>query len=179
MLQRASTLTATRRSRRRTRSSLPRKVHFMRYVRITLGAVVWLAASWLLWKGVVEPRTIAEGGKNAPVHDLLDFAVGKTSTAPLETPEAIDVEVGDPIFLLEGNRVRRIGEIRTVRDPQTGELTRRADAKTAEAVFYASAPTLTSDAHLAYYDSGRTMDWVLDTMLPAEKRAQVASLLKD
>src|SRR5262245_12709556 len=115
MLQRASTLTAARRSPRRKKSSLPRKVHLMRYVRITLGAVVWLAASWLLWRGAIEPRTVAEGGKNAPVHDLIDFAVGKTSTTPLETAEAIDVAVGDPIFVMEENRVRRIGEIRSVR----------------------------------------------------------------
>src|SRR5205085_7016997 len=64
MLRGAKTLTAARHSRRPIKSSLPRKVHLMRYVRIALGAVVWVAASWLLWKGAIEPRTIAGGGKH-------------------------------------------------------------------------------------------------------------------
>ncbi len=150
----------------------------MKYVRITLGALVWVVVGWLLWKNAVQPQTASADGRNTPVHDLLDFAAGKTSTARLETAEALDIEVGDPIFVVEGNQVRRIGEIRSLRDPETGEPTRRADARAAEALFYSSAPALPDGAKLTYYDSGRTMDWVLATMLPTEKRAEVAGLIK-
>ncbi len=150
----------------------------MRYLRITLGAVVWAVVGWLLWRAAIEPQAVSADGKNTPMQDLVDFAMGKTSAARLETAEALEMEVGDPIFVVEGNTVRRIGEIRSLRDPETGEPTRRADAKAAEALFYSSAPELPEGARLAYYDSGRTMEWVLATMLPDQKRAEVAGLIK-
>jgi hypothetical protein len=150
----------------------------MRYVRIALGALVWAVIVWLLWKSAVQPQVASADGKNTPMHDLLDFATGKTSTARLQTASALDMEVGDPIFVVEGGAVRRIGEIRSLRDPETGKPARRADAHAAEALFYSSAPPLPEGAKLTYYDSGRTMEWVLATMLPDQKRAEVALLIK-
>jgi hypothetical protein len=150
----------------------------MRYVRITLGAVVWAVVGWLLWRGAIQPQAVSADGKNTPVQDLVDFAAGKTSTARIETTDALDMEVGDPIFVVEGDIVRRIGEIRSLRDPDTGEPTRRADAREAEAYFYSSAPAFPEGTKLTYYDSGRTMEWVLATMLPEHKRAEVTQLMK-
>ncbi len=141
-------------------------------------ALVWAVVGWLLWRAAIQPQAVSADGKNTPMQDLVDFATGKTSAARLETAEAIEMEVGDPIFVVQRGAVRRIGEIRSLRDPETGKPTHRADATAAEAIFYSSAPELPEGAKLAYYDSGRTMEWVLETMLPDQKRAEVALLIK-
>jgi len=150
----------------------------MRYVRITLGALVWALLGWWLWQSTVESRAVMGDGRRSAMQELLDFAGGEAAVARIETADALDIEVGDPIFLVQGSTVRRVGEVHSVRDPQTGQLTRRADATAAEVMFYGSAPAVPAGARLAHYDSGSTMDWALSTMMPAEKRAQVAGLIK-
>jgi hypothetical protein len=150
----------------------------MKLLRITVGALVWTVLGWLLWKSAVESHAVSGDGKTSPVKELLDFAGGQTSSAQIQADYALDMEVGDPVFVVEGDRARRIGEVRALRDPGTGQPTRRDYVSSAEVMFYSSAPELPEGARLAYYDSGRTMEWVLETMLPPSKRAEVAGLIK-
>jgi hypothetical protein len=103
----------------------------MRYVRITLGVLVWSLLGWMLWKSAVESRAVSGEGRS-PVRDLLDFAGGKAVAAMIESASAIDVEVGDPIFFVEGGLARRIGEVRSLRDSISGQPVRRDFATSAE-----------------------------------------------
>ncbi len=152
----------------------------MSYIRISLGVVIWAVAGWAAWYWV-STNVVVNGEIQSPaVRQLVDAATKPSKIAKIEVNDALDMEVGDPIFMFVGpDKVIQVGEIRLVRDPDTGELTRRAEAHQAEVLFYSSAPHLSGEVTLVYYDRGQALDWVLGTMLPAAKRDKISAIVKD
>jgi hypothetical protein len=139
-------------------------------IRIICGAAMWLcglsAAWWYLTgcgsEAIVQPELITS---------LTNYATGTRRVAELEFEAPCGVRIGDPIFVVDGpESVRQVGEITAV--PRAG----RSEA--VEALFYTSAPEITSQSELTYHVTPSSMDWVLRTMLPEEKRRKVAAELK-
>jgi hypothetical protein len=147
----------------------------MKYLRIALGILAWVAGTWALW-ACVRDRLLAR--RTAPQRvagDLWEFASGSREPAHLvlETPQT--VAVGDPIFVVDGpDSIRQVGEIRALIDPATGRPARRGDVLAAEALFYPDAPRLAPSAELTYYSTTDSMTWVVQTLLPRAKRQQIA-----
>ncbi|MCH5376742.1 MAG: hypothetical protein JJ992_22480, partial [Planctomycetes bacterium] len=141
----------------------------MKLLRIFVGTAIWislLVGGWwcLAGRGAqsLMPRPIAD--------QLWRYSVGQRRTVPLQFEFDGPVETGDPIYVVDGpEAVRQVGEVARVDRGERG--------LEAEAMFYASAPSIGPGARLAFHETPASMAWVLETMLPEEKRRAVASEL--
>ena len=142
----------------------------MRRVRVVIGLVGWLALTWWLlhWfhSFMLEPQ--ADGHRVAV--DLWDFATAKRRFIKMELGANWPLEIGDPIYVVTGlEEIRQVGEVRRV--PVLGQ----ADGdRIAEALLYPAAPAIDDRTTLTLYETPRDMSWVMETMLPPEKRLRIA-----
>jgi len=101
---------------------------------------------------------------------LWDYATGRRRVAELESEELLDVRLRDPVFVVEGpESIRQVGEVASI-SYSNFQLT-------GQVVLYSCAPTVDSGARLTYHQTPYSMEWVLRTVLPAEKRRQIATEL--
>lgn len=134
----------------------------MKTYRLIGGVAIWLAIVAGVWWWRAGGATSDE--PDTAVSDLQQFVVGGRRRIPLTN--AAYVQRGDPIYVLQGGDMRQVGEIAWGAEYAT-------DA-TGEAVFYSHAPPLSTDARLVSYHTPESMDWVLATLLPPDKRRAVA-----
>ncbi len=141
----------------------------MKSTRILVGTAIWislLAGGWWCLAGrgsqSLVPRSVAD--------QVWCYAAGQRRTIPLRFDFDGPVAAGDPIFVVEGpDGVRQVGEV--------ARVTRDQQSVTAEAMFYTSAPAIDDRAQLAFHETPASMAWVLETMLPEDKRRAVADEL--
>jgi hypothetical protein len=151
----------------------------MKYARILVGLVIWTAIVVSAWYFAAQARQAGGATQPSAASEIWDYATGQRQAVALELPSSLDVEVGDPIYVIdEHGQPRQVGEIRLIRDPETGVTVRRAWVEKAEAMFYACAPALDANVKLTYFEGARSLDWVLETMLTQQKREQITALLK-
>jgi hypothetical protein len=141
----------------------------MKTARIVVGFIIWCAAAAATWWCVV-----GRGGQSLVPTDVSDqlwrYAAGQRQIVALDFDFAAPVAAGDPIFVVRSpDRVQQIGEV--------ARINRAEGRLTAEAMFYASAPPLDHEAQLAFHQTPASMAWVIETMLPEEKRRAVAQEL--
>lgn len=103
---------------------------------------------------------------------LWSYVAGPYPEARLEFDRPTLVAVGDPLFVRSPQGgFEQIGEIRSV-DPAGAE--QRKATLHCQALFYPTAPPLSPDASIVHYRTPQSMAWVLETMLPPEKRSLIA-----
>ena len=131
----------------------------MRKVRIVIGVMLWLAAAgglgWCYSSSAPTSRAVTR--------DLYRFSVGRSVAVPL-AHDGITLHARDPIFALHDSTPRQIGEVVIRRDG------------TAAALLYANCDA-GHVAELSLYRTPDSMEWVVRTMLPAEKRQQIAAAI--
>ncbi len=146
----------------------------MRYLRILIGLTAWIAVICLLviWyrQHLMQPQ--ADGRRVA--EDLWQFASAERRVVRLQLEGNWPLDVGDPIYQIVGpHEIYQVGEIRRVGErPQGGA--EPALGPVAEALLYPAAPDVDGRAHLTYFTTPRSMTWVMETMLPPEKRELIA-----
>ena len=152
----------------------------MKNLRIIFGLLAWLAvASGLYyWLGAVDSSQRAEGRRISA--DLLQYATTQQPVATLQLDEPAVVAAGDPIFVVNGpGDLQQIGEIRRVLMVDPKRTAGQPAVTGAEALFYPNAPSLSNKVELTYYATPNSMTWVIETMLPPEKRQQIAEEITD
>lgn len=145
------------------------QILILKALRILLGLALWLIAAgaggWYL---------VGRGPDSAVQPSWVDavwsFATNPRRLTDLELEQRWEIAVGDPIFADQGGSLRQIGEVTCV-GTQPGP-------PSVQAVFYATAPPLSPRSTLTYHQTPDSLEWVLRTMLPAEKRKQIADELK-
>lgn len=158
----------------------------MKPLRIVLGVVIWLAGAAALWWRLAGQPEGEVAGRLTP--ELYRFATGQRQNVDLRLEQPQPLAVGDPIFVIQGDgSVRQVGEVRTVARVSVGEMD-LADRNATEGVpytlraellLYAGAPEVGNDSQVIYYETPGSMEWVLKTMLPPEKREQVIEEMSD
>lgn len=147
----------------------------MRAFRATMGLALWIAAGVALW-WYGSHGDAGAAGEAAP--RLWNYATGQRRTVALKVSPPVRLAVGDPVFADGEDGPVQIGEIREVSDPRTGFPVREAFATSGQVLLYPAAPEVDASMGLTYYVTPDSMEWVLKTMLPAEKREQIAAELK-
>ncbi len=148
----------------------------MRGLRVFLGVAIWGslfgAAVWSV------DRRITEEGYG-PEHIRDDIAVLATApryTTRLHCGRALRFTVGDPIFSIDANGdVVQIGEVIAALD-RNGEREGAAYATDAEVVLYDHVDP--RDSILTHYTSPDSLASTFATMLPPERRRQIASEIR-
>ncbi|MHB0959913.1 MAG: hypothetical protein ACYC0X_20755 [Pirellulaceae bacterium] len=146
----------------------------MKRCRILVGALAWLTAGvafyWWLQGSVLAPDT--DGHRVAT--DLWNYASAERRIIQIQFDDVLPVEVGDPIYRISHPQtVEQVGEIRRIL-VQDDQVRGTSVGRMAEALLYPTAPQICVESHLIYYTTPRSLSWVMETMLPAEKRAQIA-----
>ncbi|MBI1902125.1 MAG: hypothetical protein HYS13_13575 [Planctomycetia bacterium] len=155
------------------RTSLRPRLPLTRLLRALLGALAWagLVAWGISWSSgrPGEPSSAKRVGG-----ELFTYAAGNWRTAQLHLTEGVSVAPGDPIFLYEATTpVRQIGRIESVAASSDRETPRVATA-----VFYPITPPNVDGAEVTSHATPHSMEWVVETMLPPEKRALIAEELR-
>lgn len=146
----------------------------MRNLRILIGLGSWAAVALLVWWCVDARDARQSRATRRAARQLWQFAAGERHPLELRFDRPRRIAVGDPIFVAAPGGYRQVGEVRTVSAPDDSAAVRYATTTRAEALLYASAPELSSDAAIAYHTNPDSMEWVLQTLLPPEKQEKIA-----
>jgi hypothetical protein len=136
-------------------------------IRIIIGLGIWIAAVIVGWwcmagrgeRSIVQPHLAPQ---------LWMYVTARPQVAELKFDRDCYAKGGDPIFLVDGDKsIRRVGQV--------SKAVHSKDGLRGEAVFYSTAPRLRADARLSFHQPPDSMEWVLRTMLPEEKRRQISA----
>jgi hypothetical protein len=148
----------------------------MYYGRVVIGVCIWIAAFIGCWLAVRSTY----GDTATSVHWsslLVSYMTQSRERVVLEFAGPTYVGIGDPIFAVDADGPRQIGEIAAIDVPNASEPLYFATVTKAEATFYASAPLLRSGARLEYREASSSLAGVVTTLLPPAKRAQILQML--
>lgn len=138
-------------------------------IRIIVGLVIWIAAIIVGWwcmvgrgeRSIVQPHLAPQ---------LWNYVTVRPQAAELNFDRDCNALCGDPVFVIDGPKsIRQVGQVSKVARTKAGLR--------GEAVFYSTAPPLRTDARLSFHQPPDSMEWVLRTMLPLEKRRQISAEL--
>ncbi len=150
----------------------------MKNWRTFVGAAFWLivigaAGFWLFGSS-------SESGSNTN-RQLSQFVAGQRNRVDLDFERDIWIRSYDPIFYRTpgGNpEFVQVGAIQRVESPDS-----KSDLITytnwARAEFFSNSPEIDQNSRLTYYQTPESMDFVIKTMLPPEKRKQIARLITE
>jgi hypothetical protein len=137
---------------------------------MTSGLVIWLLAGLLLYHGLNDYLFAPRADGHRVAQQVWEFVAAERRLVPLRLEGNWPLAAGDPIYAIHGpQHIRQVGEIRRVyerRPEEAGPL--------AEALLYPHAPPVYTDSSLTYYTTPTSMTWVMETMLPQEKRVKIA-----
>ncbi len=151
----------------------------IRFLRIILGLAVWAGVLLGGWWCVDGPFVAQGTAASQLAPTLWRYATGERQTALAKLPAPTYLALGDPVFVIEGDgAARRIGEVRNLGAAEGIQPVRAGRVQTAEVLFFPTAPNIGADAQLVYYQTPDSMEWVLRTMLPPEKRNRIAGQLR-
>lgn len=149
----------------------------MHRFRVLAGAVVWLAATGFCWWWL-SGRGDDSALPSETSRVLQDYLAGQRRQVPLRPDVTCDLSTGDAIFWIDDSgRIIQVGEVAPAGDLVSPSVS-TVGAKQVKAVFYASSPPIDGDTRLSFHRSPGSMEWVLKTMLPAEKRKLIADQLR-
>jgi hypothetical protein len=147
----------------------------MRYFRAIFGAVVWIAAVCLVWTNL---SSIISGPSYRTIRELKRFWADQCATARLELPIAVDVEVGDPVFVRDGSGgLRQVGEVLSILQGTAIAPIRRAQASAVQIFFFPDAPVVGSEAEFTYFASPDSLAWIVESLLTPERKELIAQAI--
>ena len=146
----------------------------MRRLQISFGLLAWLiGGGTVLWCASDHLQKQQEG-TTKPSQQLWSYATGQRQSAELEFDDKFVCSAGDPIYLVdhEGD-FHQVGEVRMVRTADGRHALNSTAATYGEALFYPTRNPIPVNATVTYHTTESSVQWVLETMLPAEKREQI------
>jgi hypothetical protein len=156
----------------------------MRTIRTLMGCCVWLGFLGAAWWWAETRLAAVESGRGPEPRGVLEspvvsqlwrYVAAPSRPARLEMEGPVYLGVGDPIFVFDSSGAPvRIGEVVRVIDAAGRADQRWTQAAAGEALFYPHAPPLMPEARLDYYATPQSLDWMMETLLPPEKRQEIA-----
>jgi hypothetical protein len=148
----------------------------MRILRILFGLACWGAALGLLAAWMLGTTDASAAARRHWWSSVKEYSVGSRQSLELRLPAPQVVAVGDPIFIAHGDgRLEQVGEVSLLLDRGRRLPSRQARVARAEAILYPSAAHLRADLEVEYVSTPDSLAWVVETLLPPERKAQVAA----
>lgn len=148
----------------------------MKRFRIVIGIAFWCGLFGVLWGLVGSPGRTAPSTSRQYFSDLWAYY---TSTRRLEfcLPKSCALSTGDPVFAADGKgSLQQVGIIVRVSDGDTARSP-HGNTTTAQAVLFPSAPEPSLPVNASYLSVPDSIDWVVQTLLPEERRRQLEAEL--
>jgi len=142
--------------------------------RLTLGIIFWT----IITAGFAYFYSQEKSAAKAATNQLADFLFKPCEIVELEFETASTYKVGDRIFMFdsESNEATQIGMIVRVESLSSTNMD-LAFGKKAFAKLFPNAPKITGKDFFTYHDTPDSMEWVIEQMLPPEKRKAYAEKL--
>ncbi len=145
-----------------------------KWVRIGTGLTVWGIVSLLIFFWLDGYLLAPRSDGHQVAGELWEFATAPRRVIKLQLEGDWPIAQGDPIFRVDSaTDIEQIGEIRRVHDGQSSEPGNAA-GPLVEALLYPHAPPLSAQSSVIYYTTPSSLSWVMETMLPPEKRERIA-----
>ena len=147
----------------------------MNQFRIIAGAVIWVVVIALSLFGL---RRWNSDQRTTVTKEIAQYVTGKRTLIKLQFDSEQSMRMGDPIFMFEGDKAIRIGEIARVGSMDSTEM-EVATSDIAYAYFYARSPRIDANDTLDFHSTPTDMGWVIKMMLPPEKRKKISGLITE
>jgi hypothetical protein len=144
----------------------------MKHIRMLIGLAFWCGLLGVLGAAVEGRGGTSPSTGRQYLSDLWGY---HTSTRRLELrlPKSCDLSAGDPVFTADSKgSLQQVGLIVSFSDEGTSPRS-RGDAFRAQAVLFPSAPGLGLPVKAYYLSSPDSIEWVVQTLLPAERRKRI------
>jgi len=136
--------------------------------------LAWLIGGGTLMWCANEHLQTQQEGTTQPSQQLWSFATGQRQTAELEFGDKYVCSAGDTIYLVDHDGdFHQVGEIRMVKTSDGRHAMNSTAAVYGEALFYPTQNPIPVNATVTYHTTENSVQWVLETMLPPEKREQI------
>lgn len=140
--------------------------------RLIFGIAIWL----ILISTCVYFYTQRTGEAKVATNQLTQFLFGERQQVELKfSPDQV-FKVGDTIFIWEEDFAKPVGIITRVDTPDSNEMG-LVLSSTAYAVLYPNAPVITDEDFITYHSTPDSLGWVVEMMLPPEKRKEIGDLI--
>ena len=140
--------------------------------RTIVGGLIWIG---LIAVAIIFARKWINRAPDATAQ-LANYVGKQRLTIEVDLPGSRLVRIGDPIYLSGSDRVSAIGYVSQV-DSEENTSRDLAYAKHLYLTFYGSAPELRQGDFLKYHRAPDSAAWVLETMFPPEKRAELGKVI--
>jgi hypothetical protein len=144
----------------------------MKHYRILIGMAFWCGLLVVLWAAVGGQGWTAPAAGRQYWSALLGYY---TSSRRLELrlPIACELVAGDPVYAADRNgALQQVGIVVSAADDARGSRP-LGGKRTAQAVLFPSAPEMRSPIQACYFRAPDSLESVVETLLPPERREQI------
>jgi len=140
----------------------------------------WVIVGLLIWLGVIggsvmlARRTISQAP--SATSQLANFLGEQRYDLQIKFDSPRIVRHGDLVFMADATEYEPIGFVSRV-DSKTSTEKNPVWTETAFVTFYGGAPRIAVGDEMFYHEAEQSTEWVLKTMLPPGKRAEIAQLI--
>jgi hypothetical protein len=143
-------------------------------LRAIIGTLIWVG---LIAFAIMFTRQTLERAPSA-TEQITQYIGNQRRTIEINFPYRRYIAVGDQVFLADSDKVAPIGVVSQVKDKSyLGKGLVWSDR--AFVTLFGSAPTINERSFLEYHEAPDSSAWVLQTMLPPEKRQELTKLIVD
>lgn len=140
--------------------------------RLTIGIFVWAV---LLSLGICS-FSQRKGDARTATDQVGQYLFGQRNVVELKfSPDQV-FKVGDVLYYWESDIAKPVGIITRVETPESIEMG-LVYSSTAYAKMYPGSPTISENDFVTYHATPDTLGWVLEVMLPPEKRQEITQLI--
>jgi hypothetical protein len=143
-------------------------------LKIIVGVIAWLAVCIFAF---AYGRSGTSGDSLLP--RLAGYFGKQPKTVELYSNENHELGFGDPVFLVEGDDVIRVGSVAFIDFGKGFEDYKVGDTKIADVKLFGRCPPLEDGDYMMVHATDLSMDWVVRTMLPPESRARISKMIVD
>ena len=142
--------------------------------RLIIGIVVWACLLSALGYFFVQRK----GNAKTATDQVASYLFGKSQQVELKfNPDQI-FQIGDILFSWDEGIAKPVGIITRVESPESTEMG-LVYSSTAYATLYPGTPQISTEDFVTYHSTPDTLAWVLQIMLPPEKRQEITKLIMD
>ncbi|MFT5524715.1 MAG: hypothetical protein ACI9G1_003841 [Pirellulaceae bacterium] len=147
-------------------------------VKIFAGILIWSGVLFSLYHWAYS-QPVGDGTvADRLVPQAWDYVTSKRTPLKFESQVDVQLAVGDPVFAVDASgESHQVGEV-TQLDPIPNTRGVAIHARKGQVLLYADAPVAVQGSVLISHQAPRSMSWVLETMLPPHKRAEVTTEIR-
>lgn len=160
-----------------TRAAGERYINGMqKRLRIIVGVAMWLAL--ILGPWLVVRQFGVESTTRQTVTSLWHYLAGQRRTVPLRFDEPTLLALADPVFVVENNSLRQVGEVHLLLGDGRASPERIEWVTSAEVLLYPSAPVTPEPIRITYRTTPQTLAWAFERLVTPERQARMRAELQ-